>query len=418
MKKQYILSERAHFMCPNMHFGIAFEVAAVYKQEKVQSVLRCLADAHPFLKCMIAQEENGSLYYDDKGHSTIMLSVCEKESDLWADYRAIGEKEWDVFHNGLLKVFIYPKEDSSFRILFVSHHLLCDGRALMQLVLEFADCYVEDRIPAYAEERLIVSVADLPSKSDLSGISKMLVKRANREWSKENHKVTYEEYSSFVEQFAKENPCGYLQCSMEKENLTMIQELCHNNKISINDYLLAKLYTAAKTQKIVIGADVRKDISCYQSGALGNYSSAIGIVCKDKNTETIPKAKVIHKMIEKYAKDKKKWLLVLACYLNMDADLLDAVAISTLGDFKSEAAKFVGSAMFGFASKNGVSMTNLGSIDNQNLLSAMFIPPLSPSAKEVFGVLTVNGKMEIVGGFYKESISDEEMQMQLKSLVI
>ncbi len=418
MKKQYILSERAHFMCPNMHFGIVFEVAAIYKQEKVEYVLRHLVATHPFLNCMIAQEDNGSLYYENKGYSTIALSIGGKESDVWADYRAIGGKEWDVFHNGLLKVSIYPKEDSSFQILFVSHHLLCDGRALLQLVLEFADCYVEDKIPAYAEECLITSIADLPPKSDLSGISKMLVRRANREWSKEKHSVTYEEYSLFVEQFAKENPCGHLQCSIEEEKLATIRELCHNNGISVNDYLLAALYMVAKTQKIVIGADVRKDIACYQSGALGNYSSAIGIVCKDKNTEIIPKARAIHKIIEKYSKDKKKWLLVLACYLNMDADLLDAVAIATLGNFKSKAAKFVGSAMFGFASRNGVSMTNLGAIENRNVLSAMFIPPLSPSAKEVFGVLTVNGKMEIVGGFYKQFVSDEEMQMQLKSLML
>ena len=366
---------------------------------------------------MIAQEEDGALYYDYKGHSTIALSICDKENELWADYGAIGEKEWDVFHNGLLKVFIYPKEDKRFQILFVSHHLLCDGRALLQLVSEFADCYVEDKIPAYAEERLITSIADLPPRSDLSGISKILVKHANREWRKENQRVTYAEYSSFVEQFAKENPCRYLHCSMEEEKLTKIRELCHNNGISVNDYLLAMLYTAAKTQKIVIGADVRKDIACYQSGALGNYSSAIGIVCKDKGTEVIPKARALHRMIEKCEEDKKKWLLVLACYLNMDADLLDAVAIATLGNFKSEAAKFVGSAMFGFASRNGVSMTNLG-IENQNLLSAMFIPPLSPSAKEVFGILTVNGKMEIVSGFYKEFVSVEEMQRQLKALIL
>ena len=45
--------------------------------------------------------------------------------------------------------------------------------------------------------------------------------------------------------------------------------------------------------------------------------------------------------------------------------------------------------MFGFSDGNGVSMTNLGSIDNKNILSAVFIPHLSPSTKEVIGVFDI-----------------------------
>ena len=416
MKRQYIRSERAHFMCPNMHFGIAFRLAAEYDAQRFQYSMQALAAAHPFLNCVIAQE-GGALYYEDTGNSTIDVTVRDGEAEFWEDYRLLGERAWDVFHNGLLKVFCYPQKGNGCQVLFVAHHLLCDGRGLLQLVIEFADCYAESKIPTRVEEQLIASMSDLPKKSDLSGISRLLVKRVNRLWRKEKQTISYTQFAAFTEQFAKENPCGYLENSLSEKRLLEIREFCHNAQVSVNDYLLAVLFSVADTEKIVIGADVRDEISCYRPGALGNYSSAIGIAYKNKKAEFTPKVREIHRLIEKYRQDKRKWLLVLSCYLEMDAGLVDAAAIASLGNFESKPAKFVGSAMFGFNPGTGVSLTNLGSIENKNLLSAVFIPPLSPSAKEVIGVLTTNGKMEVAGSFYRKKISGEEMQRQLSALL-
>jgi hypothetical protein len=47
----------------------------------------------------------------------------------------------------------------------------------------------------------------------------------------------------------------------------------------------------------------------------------------------------------------------------------------------------------------------------------MFIPPLSPSAKEVLGVLTMNGQMNITAGFYTDLVPATEMQAQLDAFV-
>ena len=42
---QYIVTERAHLMCPNMHFGIKARIAASYDKEKVQTALEALTSA-------------------------------------------------------------------------------------------------------------------------------------------------------------------------------------------------------------------------------------------------------------------------------------------------------------------------------------------------------------------------------------
>lgn len=418
MKRQYIRSERAHFMCPNMHFGIAFQLAVEYDAQRFQLGLQALAAAHPFLNCIIVQEESGALYYADTGSSTIDVTIRDGEAEFREDYRRLGERAWDVFHNGLLKVFCYPQREAGCQILFVAHHLLCDGRGLLQLVTEFADYYAEDKNPTRVEEQLITSASDLPEKSSLSGISRLLVQRMNRLWCKERQMLSYAQFTAFSEQFAKDNPCGYLWGSLSEKRLLEIEAFCHKAQVSVNDYLLAVLFSTADTEKIVIGADVRSEIACYRSGAMGNYSSAIGIVYKNRKAEFTEKAREIHCLIEKYRQDKRKWLLVLACYLEMEPGLVDAAAIASLGNFKSRPAKFVGSAMFGFHPGTGVSLTNLGSVENKNILSAVFIPPLSPSAKEVIGVLTMNGRMEVTGSFYRKKISEEELQRQLHELTM
>lgn len=50
----------------------------------------------------------------------------------------------------------------------------------------------------YVKEQLISSMSDLPEKSKLSGISKVLVKRVNRLWRKEKQMVSYTEYEMFA----------------------------------------------------------------------------------------------------------------------------------------------------------------------------------------------------------------------------
>ena len=80
--------------------------------------------------------------------------------------------------------------------------------------------------------------------------------------------------------------------------------------------------------------------------------------------------------------------------------LCTAVAIASLGKYDSRAGKFAGDKMFGYASRNGHSITNLGKLESDSIAEGFFIPPASPAARKTWGVLTVNGKMKIVESAY------------------
>ena len=224
-------------------------------------------------------------------------------------------------------------------------------------------------------------------------ISKWLVKRSNKQWEKENHIVSYEQYNSFVEQYSKNHPVAYETYEVDSIEVAKMAKLCRENGLSMNDLLMAHMYVKTGTQKIIIAADIRSTFAGYKKGVLGNYSTAMGIVCKSKTTDMVEKEKEVHKLVQKHLSKTSALMLVLACYFEMSPTLLDAAAISALGGFESKAGKFVGSGKFGFGHTGSYSITNLGKVENENIKSLMFIPPASPAAKITLGIVTLNGTM-------------------------
>lgn len=416
MEKQYIASERAHFMCPNMHFGILMDIKAKLNIPKIKNCLDAMADAHPFLRSIISYENgNTKLFYKVEDTSRIEINERESVHTIWEDYNSIAIKEWNVLQNGLLKVLIYPIEEGM-KLLFVAHHLLGDGRCLLEIVNEFVSLYVEGIKPIYTPERLIQGMEDLPCKSELTGVSKYLIRYLNAKWRKEKKHVLYEDYARFSDQFVKDNPVSHEVIEIDQNAFLSMKKYCKEHGITINDLLMSKLYYNMNIQKIIIAADIRSKLSCYNKGSCGNYATALGIVCKGKQTDILKKAQEVHKQVKMHMESNKKLMLVLSCYLSMDEGLIDAVAIATLGDFESKAAKFVGSNMFGFLKRNGVSITNLGKINNTNISEAIFIPPASPAMIQTVGVLTVNDKMQLCSSYYQNSISGVEVKKHLTML--
>ena len=263
------------------------------------------------------------------------------------------------------------------------------------LTEEFAQCYSANVIPELSEERLIEIISDLPEGSDLGFISKVVIKDANKKWSKEGHKVSYDEYLKFEKDFDQKQNITRSILNIEGPSLDDMLSVCKENEVSVNDYLIARMMIEENTQKLIIASDIRTKFKNHNEGSLGNYASAFSVVVKKKHSDVIELSKAVRDEVKKILGAPQKEMLVLACYLTMDPELLDAVAISTLGGFTSNAGKFVGSKMFGYEAREGYCITNLGRIKSDIISEAAFIPPASPANKKARGVLTVNDRMRI-----------------------
>lgn len=393
--RNYMYTERAHFMCPNMHFGIMAKIESNYDEGQLRQSIDTLQKAHPFLQSLIAEEtDTGRYYYQIQDYLNIPVMVKE-EVALWQqDYEEISVRGWNVKKECLLKVVVYSKENE-FQILFIAHHLLCDGRGLLQLVKEFAEHYADGVIPQFAQECLIQGLNDLPPNSDLPFISKLIIGDANKRWKKEGQQVMYEEYNAFERAYIQKHNMKreiFTVCNQELEKMLA---LCKQHSVTVNDWLIAKMMLEENTNKVVIAADIRNQVKCYRQGAMGNYSTAFSVSVKKKEENVITLAKRVASQVINICQHPQKEMLVLACYIHMLPELIDAVAISTLGDFGSKAGTFVGRNMFGYGLQNGYSITNLGKIQSNIIAEAVFIPPASPANKKTWGVLTVNNHMKI-----------------------
>ena len=393
--RKYLYTERAHYMCPNMHFGIMADIEAVFDSNRIIESIGILKSAHPLMRSLISEEQGSSkIYYEEHQELEIPVTIKDSDDNWQTDYEAVSLAGWNVQKEALLKVFAYPSESGT-RVLFIAHHLLCDGRGLLQLVQEFANYYANGDKPNPATEKLMESLDDLPDGSDLGFISKVLIKDCNKKWRKEGHKVSYDEYLKFEQDYdSKQNIKREIK-AVDGEELDTLLGLCRENGVSLNDYLIARMMIDEGTDKVVIASDIRNKTKNYNKGALGNYATAFGVVVKKRSSEIMELAKAVNQEVRSIISKPDKEMLVLSCYFNMDPELLDAVTISTLGNFESKAGRFVGSKMFGYEKRDGYCITNLGRVENDIIREGVFIPPASPANRKAWGVLTINRKMRI-----------------------
>ncbi|MBP5249748.1 MAG: hypothetical protein J6Z46_07065 [Lachnospiraceae bacterium] len=398
---EYIFTERAHLMCPNMCFGIVMLINKEFNEGAIGNTVKKLAEAHPFLRAHIGfEEQENRFFYDVMAESQAEIAVHTAEvsgigaPEVMREFERITARDFDLFKEGMLKVSAWPS-GSKTAILMVFHHLLADGRGALELAKEFADCYAMGKEPVYAEEKLISSASEFPAGSELPFVSRMLVNRANRQWRKENRRLTFQEYHRFADEFLKNDPVTHDLSVVGESELSGIAERCKKEGVTVNDHLLAKLFTEEKTNRIVIAADLRKTLKCYNTGALGNYSTAFSVELKKHGDDVFTVAKQVHEEVQKTVARPSSLYLVLQCYAALEPGLLDAAMMAARGNFSSKAAGFIGKMFFHFDKAGGYSVTNLGKTESASIEEAFFIPPASPAMKKTLGVLTMNGRMTV-----------------------
>lgn len=398
---QYLFTERAHLMCPHMCFGIVMAVRRPYAENRIRETVSRLSAAHPFLNALLGYEEKRNAYFyrvTERAQVELLLNNQDisgiDATEIMNEYGRLTERDWNLSEEGMMKIAAWRMgENTCFLLVF--HHLLADGRGALRLSEELADDYALDRKPAFALEQLISSVKDLPENSRMLFISRFLVKRANKNWKKENRIVSYQEYHAFANEFLKQDTVRYSISRFDQEELKEIQCRCHEARVTVNDYLLARTMMEDHTVKIVIACDLRDRFSFYRKGALGNYSTAFSVEVKAKTNDLFTLAKAAHEQVQRKMARPAELFLVLQCYASLNPGLLDAALISCRGSFPSKAGKFIGRMFFGFDAAKGHSITNLGKVESESMISAFFIPPVSPAMRKTQGVLTVNSVMTI-----------------------
>ena len=413
---EYVFTERAHLMCPQMYFGIAADIKTGFDESKIRESFSALSQAHPFLKALLGYDEAANAYfYNVTDYDRTEIIIREEEISavdspaVMEEFERLTGYDWDLFSEGMCKAAVWKMGDHTC-VLFVIHHLLADGRGLLGLVQQFADLHVNGTLPQYAPEKLISSGTDIPAGSQLPFFSRFLVDRANKNWRKESlgrSPLSYGEYHAYADRFIKDNRIAHSLKMTDPSETGKLLEECRKHSVTVNDYLMAKMYNEENTDKVIIASDIRPALPFYMPGALGNYSTAFSVVIKKKSSDIFTMAGMVHERVRNILNSPRDLYLVLRCYAEMEPALLDAAFMAGNDAYKSKSAAFIGKVFFGFAAPSGYSITNLGRITSESIDSAYFIPPASPAIRKTWGVLTVNGRMAVCTGAH---ITDRETQ--------
>ena len=398
---QYLLTERAHLMCPHMNFGLVVTVDRPYDGARVRDVFGRLTAAHPFLSALLGYEaERNAYYYDVTGDPKTELLLRDDSPvdgpdapEIMAEYARLTRRDWDLFKEGMLKAAVWPAGEKTC-FLLVFHHLLADGRGALGLAREMADDYAFGIGPVFAGEDLIRK-EDLPTDSRMPPISRFLVDRANRTAAREGRRVSYPVYHAFADRFLRDDDVSYAVSRLGGEALEDVRRMCRDRKITVNDWLLARMMKEEDAGRVVMACDLRGRLPRWRQGALGNCSTAFSVEIRGRKRALFDLAADVHAQAQKKMAHSAELYLVLQCYANLDPAVLDAAFIACRGGFDSRAGRFVGGMFFGYGAADGFSVTNLGPIESDSIAAAYFIPPASPAIRKTRGVLTVNGVMTV-----------------------
>ena len=66
---------------------------------------------------------------------------------------------------------------------------------------------------------------------------------ANKKWRKENHGISYQDYHAFADDFLKTDSVNHTLVTVNQDELSALHSRCKSQGVSINDYLLAKMFS-------------------------------------------------------------------------------------------------------------------------------------------------------------------------------
>ena len=103
MERNYLYTERAHLMCPNMNFGIVTELNSSFDEKKIRHTLDILVGAHPFLSALLGHEKDKNLFfYDITFESQVELIIKDEtvtglyDKSVLREYERLVSKDWNL----------------------------------------------------------------------------------------------------------------------------------------------------------------------------------------------------------------------------------------------------------------------------------------------------------------------------------
>lgn len=408
MVKHYINIERPYLMNPSMNVILKADFKGVFDESVFRKAVTELANAYAILRATVQIDEKGRAYFLSADANEIPVEILVGGTSFEQLVLSENQKMFDLEKESMLRIFVMPLP-VAFSVVFISHHLLGDGKSSIMLMESLCRAYMGMKLD-YVGIQLIKDADNFPKGSEPSELSKLYLGKLNKAWRKDARHFSFGDYKKMFTSYHKERETGIYLMSLNAVETRKAYHHCKNLDITLNSGVVAAFMYAQKEiderhrehlDKIGIGVDIRAELKFDASKLVGNYVTGISIKYGKIGKDNFEKVAVkVHKNLKKKLQNQKsKWLCLHAVDW-IEGSLMDAGYFNQYGDFENRTAQKCAKMMGYEGTPMDLGITDLGKLhmfipSELTLESVVFVPPAAPENDITIGVVTYHGIMQL-----------------------
>lgn len=423
--KHYLDTERTHLMNPSMNIIIKADIKGEFHEEQFRRAVIELTNTYPILRATVQMDEKGRAFFLPASAEEIQVEIKREVEPIEPFILTENKKIFHLERESMLRIYVMPIANA-FSIIFISHHVLGDGKSILLLLEALCKAYVGIDIP-YVGIHLLGNHKNFPENSEPSKIIQSYLAYLNKEWRKDGRQFSFQDYEELFQKYHQDvesKVCIRMLNSVETRH---VHHRCKSLGVSMNSAVVTAFLMAEKeldtrhkdrVDKIGIAVDIRNDLDFDASHLIGNYASACSFKCGNIERETFDSlVKKVHKKIKRKIDNPRARWICLQAYDYLEETLLDAVHFSQYTEHMNKVVEKC-AKMFGYgAVPMDLGVTNLGKVEMEELPSIeleslVLIPPPAPCNDITVGVITYRGVMHW-GIQYNSFYVREEMMKKI-----
>lgn len=407
--KLKINKERTWVYSPTPNIVIKTTINAIIHKEELQTAINKAADANEILSCCIVFDSNHEAYYKPQTNGKYFV---EAYVEPWQEVALNEAKEpFRPEQGNLIRVFYSYKEGKT-ELLLIAHHLMGDGISYAYLVQDIMRALTGKDIETKPIE--LFQMEDLPRKSKLTVLMRVMMKGLNKKFSKTGKVFTSDEHYNMAKRYHENVDTHIVTKTFSKEEYVHMKELSKRNDVTLNTVIITALLKAANNN-----SDIGHAVSIRRPGyeGMGNFATGVSTQNKyDCGKSFFENAHMVQDALYKKLRNEKKKYFLLQFMGGITGSLQDAIYFAACDGYENKTAKQLAS-MFGYlGNPKGISVTNLtklpiqGTYGDLQLLDFTFVPPLVLNSQRIIGIATIGETMTATLQIKKDEKEQENLR--------
>ncbi|MGB9978713.1 condensation domain-containing protein [Methanobacterium sp.] len=278
--------ERVFLWHSNCNVSMAARIKGNVSEERLSSALNMVRQMHPLIGAKIMFDGDYNAWFSTENVPQHKIKVVNRVSDTqwFGELQKEVQSPFDLEIGPLVKFILVHSQESS-DLVVICNHSICDGMALVYLVRDLLNCYINPEkeiktlFPPYSNEFL----PDKGGFSLSSVFTRLIMYQVNRKWKKHPYYFTHEDYVALQTAYWEKNQYGAVLLELDSEEAKTLSKQCTKNGVTVGSAVTTAFIAAyedvlgplTKSQKqISVPFDLRRhattpigDVFCFCIGS-------------------------------------------------------------------------------------------------------------------------------------------------------